>query len=120
PPRREMRAARRAFPLPKHPAVGRRGGRDAGRARPMTAEAPAERRRRLSRERQARYRARQRKVIYETLHPEAKLGNPGVSRQVGDARARADADRFTKDTAKATGKSERANGIPCHDLERNG
>ena len=56
-------------------------------------------------------RARQtarRKEIYETLHPEAAHGTPGVSRQVGDTRERADADRFTAETASATGRSERA------------
>lgn len=55
-------------------------------------------------------RARQtarRKAIYLELHPETGHGTPGVSRQVGDTRERANADRFTSDTAKATGTSER-------------
>ena len=52
-----------------------------------------------------------RKVIYEKMHPEtiaAKDGGPGPAkkrRQNGDA---SPADRFTKDTAAKTGKSERA------------
>jgi hypothetical protein len=48
----------------------------------------------------------ERKRIYEKLHPETKHGATGrgreKSRQVGDSN-----DRFTKDTAKITGKSER-------------
>jgi ParB-like chromosome segregation protein Spo0J len=53
-----------------------------------------------------------RKAIYEDLHPETKAGasqaagmnaSQGRRRQLGD-----DVDRFTVDTAKATGKSERA------------
>lgn len=55
-------------------------------------------------------RARQtarRKAIYEALHPETRQGSPGVSRQVGDTRERAELDRFTADTAASTGKSER-------------
>ncbi len=56
------------------------------------------------------YRARawRRKEAYEALHPETKQGNPGVSRQVGDIRVRADTERFTADTAKKTGQSETA------------
>lgn len=50
-----------------------------------------------------------RKAIYEELHPETKVGATGVSRekvrQVGEANP---ADRFTADTARATGQSERA------------
>lgn len=50
-----------------------------------------------------------RKELYETLHPETRVGATGVGRekvrQVGEANA---ADRFTADTAKATGKSERS------------
>lgn len=49
-----------------------------------------------------------RKSIYEALHPETKHGTPGVSRQVGDTRERVEAERFTKSTSEATGKSERA------------
>ena len=49
-----------------------------------------------------------RKKIYEALHPKTKHGTPGVSRQVGDTHERVDAERFTKSTAEATGKSERA------------
>lgn len=49
-----------------------------------------------------------RKAIYEELHPETKHGNPGVSRHVGDTQERSDSDRFTIETASATGKSERA------------
>lgn len=49
-----------------------------------------------------------RKAIYEELHPETAHGSRGVSRQVGDTRERgADAERFTKATADATGTSER-------------
>jgi len=48
-----------------------------------------------------------RKEIYERLHPEVKHGSPTVSRQIGDTRKRAQADRFTMDTAEKTGKSER-------------
>jgi len=48
-----------------------------------------------------------RKAIYLELHPETGQGNPGVSRQVGDIRDRAETERFTADTAKATGQSER-------------
>jgi hypothetical protein len=48
-----------------------------------------------------------RKAIYEALHPETQHGTPGVSRQVGDTRERSDAERFTKATSDATGKSER-------------
>ncbi len=56
-------------------------------------------------------RARQtsrRKELYEELHPEVKHGSPGVSRQVGDTRDRADFDRFSADTAAASGRSERS------------
>lgn len=49
-----------------------------------------------------------RKAIYLELHPETAHGTPGVSRQVGDTRERADADRFTAETAKVTGASERS------------
>lgn len=53
---------------------------------------------------------RRRKEAYEALHPEAKLGATGVGRdkvrQVGEAND--PADRFTADTAKATGQSERS------------
>lgn len=49
-----------------------------------------------------------RKAIYLELHPETAHGTPGVSRQVGDTRERADADRFTAETAKVTGTSERS------------
>jgi hypothetical protein len=55
-------------------------------------------------------RARQvarRKAIYEELHPETQHGSPGVSRQVGDTRERSESERFTADTAAATGASER-------------
>jgi hypothetical protein len=55
----------------------------------------------------AKYTAR-RKAIYVELHPEAGHGSPGVSRQVGDTRERADVERFTADTAASTGRSERA------------
>lgn len=48
-----------------------------------------------------------RKAIYEELHPETQHGSPGVSRQVGDTRERAGKERFTKQTADATGSSER-------------
>lgn len=52
-----------------------------------------------------------RKAIYEELHPEAKLGATGVCRekvrQLGETNS-APADRFTAETAKITGKSERA------------
>lgn len=51
-----------------------------------------------------------RKVIYEELHPETKHGAIGggheQGRQVGDSADKA--DRFTTETAAATGKSERA------------
>ena len=50
-----------------------------------------------------------RKAIYEELHPETKHGAIGggrmLSRQVGDPEK---ADRFSADTATATGKSERS------------
>ena len=49
-----------------------------------------------------------RKAIYLELHPETGQGAPGVSRQVGDTRERSDVERFTANTAKATGQSERA------------
>lgn len=49
-----------------------------------------------------------RKVIYEALHPTTAHGTPGVSRQVGDTQERGEAERFTANTAKATGQSERA------------
>lgn len=49
-----------------------------------------------------------RKAIYLQLHPETGHGAPGVSRQVGDTRERSEAERFTENTAKATGQSERA------------
>jgi hypothetical protein len=62
------------------------------------------------------YQTARRKAIYVELHPETKQGNPGVSRQVGDTRERAESDRFTANTAKATGKSERAE--PEHQAER--
>ena len=48
-----------------------------------------------------------RKEAYEALHPETKHGTPGVSRQVGDTRDRCDTERFTADTARKTGQSER-------------
>lgn len=51
---------------------------------------------------------RRRKAAYEALHPETMHGAPGVSRQVGDTRQRAEQPRFTADTAAATGQSERA------------
>ena len=48
-----------------------------------------------------------RKRIYEELHPETKreatLKQNSPSRQVGET----EVDRFTTDTAKATGQSER-------------
>jgi len=47
-----------------------------------------------------------RKAIYETLHPETKHGGDRKSDQV--ANLATCSDRFTSDTAKATGKSERA------------
>lgn len=56
-------------------------------------------------------RARQtarRKAIYMLLHPETAPGTPGVSRQVGDIGERTEAERFTANTAKATGHSERS------------
>ena len=50
-----------------------------------------------------------RKVIYEELHPETRNGAVGNGRekvrQVGEATP---ADRFTAETASATGRSERA------------
>lgn len=50
---------------------------------------------------------RRRKEAYEALHPETKVGATGAGRdkvrQVGEAN-----DRFTSDTAKKTGQSERA------------
>ena len=50
-----------------------------------------------------------RKALYEQLHPETKNGAVGNGRekvrQIGEATP---ADRFTADTARATGKSERA------------
>jgi len=49
-----------------------------------------------------------RKEAYEAIHPEARHGTPDVSRQVGDTRERAIAERFTAATAKATGQSERS------------
>lgn len=54
-----------------------------------------------------------RKVCYEALHPEAAHGgNRKSSRQLGDLiepdRKPDDAERFTKTTADATGKSERS------------
>jgi ParB-like chromosome segregation protein Spo0J len=56
-----------------------------------------------------------RKVIYETLHPEKSHGAVGrhhlQSRQVGDSENTSEnkpVDRFTAETAKTTGKSERA------------
>lgn len=49
-----------------------------------------------------------RKTIYEELHPETRHGSPGVSRQVGDTRERGDAERFTAETAAATGRAERS------------
>lgn len=45
------------------------------------------------------------KEIYELLHPETKHGGDRASRQVGDLN---ETDRFTKETAKATGKSDGA------------
>ena len=51
---------------------------------------------------------RRRKAAYEALHPETAHGSPSVSRQVGDTGARAEAARFTADTAAKTGQSERA------------
>jgi ParB family transcriptional regulator, chromosome partitioning protein len=51
---------------------------------------------------------KRRKDAYEALHPETKHGSPGVSRQVGDTGDRAEADRFTADTASKTGQSERS------------
>lgn len=49
-----------------------------------------------------------RKAAYEALHPETKHGSPTVSRQVGDTRERSDVSRFTLDTARKTGQSERS------------
>lgn len=46
-----------------------------------------------------------RKAIYEELHPETRHGGDRASRQVGDL---VEAERFTAETASATGKSERA------------
>lgn len=47
-----------------------------------------------------------RKAIYEELHPEtAHGGDRGASRQVGDLN---DAERFSTETAAATGRSERS------------
>jgi hypothetical protein len=63
-------------------------------------------------------RARQtarRKELYETLHPDAQHGTPGVSRQVGDTRERSATERFTEATAKVTGHSER---VVQRDAER--
>lgn len=54
-------------------------------------------------------------IIYLELHPETAHGNPGVSRQVGDTQERAESDRFTAETAAATGKSER---VVQRDAER--
>lgn len=52
---------------------------------------------------------RRRKEIYEALHPETKNGAAGNGRekvrQLGEATP---ADRFTADTARSTGQSERA------------
>lgn len=60
----------------------------------------------LSPTERARHTAR-RKAIYEELHPETKHGGDRSepSRQVGDLK---EADRFTVETAAATGKSERS------------
>ena len=48
-----------------------------------------------------------RKEAYEALHQGTGHGSPGVSRQVGDTHKRADAPRFSADTASKTGQSER-------------
>lgn len=52
-----------------------------------------------------------RKAIYEELHPETKYearpGRAGKCRQGGDNSETEPTERFTADTAKATGKSER-------------
>ncbi|MGE0282957.1 MAG: ParB/RepB/Spo0J family partition protein [Rhizobiaceae bacterium] len=63
-------------------------------------------------------RARQtarRKAIYLLLHPESGHGSPGVARQVGDTGQRSDVERFTANTAAATGHSER---VVQRDAER--
>ncbi|MGB3389410.1 MAG: ParB N-terminal domain-containing protein [Pseudaminobacter sp.] len=54
-----------------------------------------------------------RKAIYEQLHPEARHGGDRseASRQVGDLKSQSEnnpVDRFTAETAAATGRSERA------------
>jgi hypothetical protein len=49
-----------------------------------------------------------RKVLYLVLYPDTAHGTPGVSRQVGDTQERTEAERFTANTAAATGQSERA------------
>jgi ParB family chromosome partitioning protein len=51
---------------------------------------------------------RRRKEAYEALHPETRHGSPTVSRQLGDTQGRSETIRFTADTAKKTGQSERA------------
>jgi N6-adenosine-specific RNA methylase IME4 len=48
---------------------------------------------------------RERKLLYEKLHPETKHGGTGRSR--GKSRQADDSIRFTKDTAEKTGRSER-------------
>jgi hypothetical protein len=61
---------------------------------------PAERARHLA----------ERKRIYEKLHPETKStskGGPGRAKQTRRQNGDESVDRFTKDTAKKTGKSER-------------
>lgn len=47
------------------------------------------------------------KAIYIELHPETAHETPGISRQVGDTGERSEAERFTANTATATGQSER-------------
>ncbi len=46
-----------------------------------------------------------RKAIYEELHPETRHGGDRASRQVGDL---VETERFTAETAAATGRAERS------------
>ncbi len=58
---------------------------------------------------------RRRKEIYEALYPETRHGGDRKStRQIGDLNDNEDAERFSLNTAKSTGISERSIQLDAH------